>query len=251
MISKNKIKHIHSLEFKKFRCLHNSFVAEGGKVVSDLLDSFRCDFLLARPEWINANENINAGEIVECSADDIRKASFLKTPQDVLAVFRLPSYDIINVKPESALVLVLDGVQDPGNVGTIIRLADWFGITHIVCSPDTADAFAPKTIQASMGATARVRIYCADIPEWLSRQPSTVPVYGTFLDGENIYAHPLSENGIIVMGNEGSGIRSATAAHITSRLHIPSYPANRPTTESLNVAIATALTCAEFRRRSR
>ena len=139
-------------------------------------------------------------------------------------------------------------MQDPGNLGTILRLADWFGIHHVVCSLHTADVFSPKVVQATMGSLARVRVHYLDPLEYLNELPAETPVYGTFLDGKNIYDEQLTDKGIIVMGNEGKGISAALTDYITHRLYIPNYPIGTPTGESLNVAIATAVTCAEFRR---
>ena len=148
------------------------------------------------------------------------------------------------------LMLALDGVQDPGNLGTICRIADWFGIENIICSQDTADIFNPKAIQATMGAISRVHVHYTDLQKYLrNASDADIPVYGTFLDGDNIYEHRLSPHGIIVMGNEGKGISAGIAQNISRRLLIPNYPPERITTESLNVAVATAITCAEFRRR--
>ena len=152
--------------------------------------------------------------------------------------------------PAKQLIIALDGIQDPGNLGTIIRLADWFGIEHIVCSQDTADVFSPKTVQATMGALVHVKVHYTDLPAYLQAQAGKkIPLYGTFLDGENMYTKELSETGIIIMGNEGNGIRPDTEALVNEKLYIPNYPQERETSESLNVAIATAVICAEFRRR--
>jgi TrmH family RNA methyltransferase len=148
---------------------------------------------------------------------------------------------------KNELVLMLDGVQDPGNLGTIARIADWFGIRNILCSAETADIYNPKAVQATMGALARVKFHYTDLLQLLSQYDG--PVYGTFLDGENIYGQELSENGIIVMGNEGKGISQGVGEMINRRLYIPNYPIGTQTTESLNVAIATSIVCAEFRRR--
>jgi len=146
------------------------------------------------------------------------------------------------------LVLCLDGVQDPGNLGTIIRTADWFGIKHIVCSQQTVDAFSPKVVQATMGSIARVSVHYTDLTSFLTSLPEGTPVYGTFLDGKNLYHEQLKPNGVIIMGNEGNGISAEIARHVTHRLLIPPYPADSDTAESLNVSIATAIICAEFRR---
>jgi TrmH family RNA methyltransferase len=146
------------------------------------------------------------------------------------------------------LCIALDGVQDPGNLRTIIRIADWFGIDTIICSLTTADAYAPKVVQATMGSIARVKVIYTDLVEYLKGLDKDIPIYGTLLDGENIYSKQLTPNGIIVMGNEGNGISPAVRELVNSHLLIPSYPPDRPSAESLNVAIATAITVAEFRR---
>ena len=149
----------------------------------------------------------------------------------------------------NALCMGLDDVQDPGNVGTIVRLADWFGIEQIYASQHTADVFSPKVVQATMGALARVRVEYVDLPLFLSSLPSQLPIMGTFLEGNNVYESKLPANGILIMGNEGNGISEAVGKLVTQRLHIPNFPQGRLTSESLNVAIATAIVCSEFRRR--
>ena len=254
MLSKAKIKLIQGLELKKKRREEGLFVAEGPKVVGDLLPYFSCQLIVANSTWIQRNPHVNATEIVEATDEELRKASFLKSPQEVLALFKLPTNDAPQDIAEKELCLALDDVQDPGNLGTIIRVADWFGIRHIFCSLGTADAFSPKTVQASMGAIARVKLHYVDLPEYLSKikvSAPQVPIYGTFLEGSNIYAEPLSETGIIIMGNEGNGISARTEEAVTHKILIPNYPEGCATSESLNVAIATAITCAEFRRRQR
>ena len=247
MLSKAKIKEIRALEYKKFRDEQNLFVAEGNKLVADILHSFECEWLIARTPWMATQGHIPTKELILAGDDDIRKISSLKTPQDVLAIFKKPQHSIEEANPLSQLIIALDGIQDPGNLGTIVRLADWFGIEHIVCSQDTVDVYNPKTVQATMGALAHVKIHYANLNEYIEMYKE-VPVYGTFLDGDNIYEKQLSSNGIIIMGNEGNGIRPETEVFINEKLYIPSYPPSRETTESLNVAIATAVVCAEFRR---
>lgn len=253
MLSKNKVKYIRSLEFKKFRTEQNAFVVEGNKMVADMLPYFECEILLAKPCWMATQGDLPAKELLVADEDDIRKASFLKNPQDVLAVFKQPGWCLDEVRPADELVLALDGIQDPGNLGTIIRLADWFGIRHILCSPDTADVFNPKTVQATMGALARVEVHYTLLETYLKDRlpasPTPVPLYGTFLDGENLYTKQLTENGILIMGNEGNGIRPEIEKLVNEKLYIPHYPPEGTTSESLNVAIATAIVCAEFRRR--
>lgn len=247
MLSKAKIKYIQSLKIKKKRREERAFVAEGPKLVDDLLRNFSCDLLLASREWIIAHPETRADEIIEVSHEELAKASFQKTPQEVLAVFGQKEYTWDASLPSRALCLALDDIQDPGNLGTIIRLADWFGIEHICCSSNTVDVYNPKTVQASMGGLARVKLYYGSLIEFVSSL-SNVPVYGTFLNGENIYQQPLSENGLIIMGNEGNGISHNLEKLVTKRLYIPNFPLGHETSESLNVAVATAIVCAEFRR---
>ena len=252
MISKAKIKYIRSLELKKNRLADNVFVAEGPKVVGDLLRVMRARLIVATQEWMSCNESeCHGAEIIEVSADELRKVSFLQTPQDVLAVFNMPDRnDTDNCEvPIGKLSLALDGVQNPGNLGTIIRIADWFGITEIFCSNDTADAFNPKVVQATMGSIARVSIRYVNLSEMLSTLPDGFPVYGTFLDGEDIYQQTLSDEGLIIMGNEGNGISHEVGRLINRRLLIPNISTSEDRAESLNVAIATAITCSEFRRK--
>lgn len=247
MLSKAKIKHIRSLELKKFRNEHKLFVAEGNKLVADMLPFFNCELLIAKPSWMATQGDLIVKELLVADDGDIEKASFLKSPQDVIAVFHQPLYNLEEVNPNTNLVLVLDGIQDPGNLGTIIRLADWFGIEHIVCSYDTADAFSPKTVQATMGALARIKVHYTDLTAFLKQQKASI--YGTYLDGENLYSKELNGNGIIIMGSEGNGIRPEITPFVTEKVFIPNFPAEKATSESLNVAIATAIVCSEFRRR--
>ena len=260
MLSKNKQKVLRQLSSKKHRDELGLFIAEGPKVVGDLLGAFPCQWVIATSEWLAVHRDVEAEEVIEVTQHELEQISLLKTPRDVLAVFRRKGElkDGTTATGSAAvsvartqLTIALDGVQDPGNMGTILRIADWFGIEHVFCSPDTADAFSPKTVQATMGAIARVQVHYLPLPELLAACGSEVPVYGTFLDGTDLYAQELTSHGIIVMGNEGNGISEEVARSINRRLFIPSFPAERETSESLNVAIATAITCAEFRRRSR
>ena len=248
MLSKNKIKYIRSLEQKKYRKEEKAFLAEGHKLVDDLSGHFECRLLAATSTWLESHPDIKADEIVEVSEAELKKASLLKTPQDVLAVFRIPETDPGTRDIAGSLCLALDDVQDPGNLGTILRTADWFGIRHVFCSIGTADAYNPKTVQATMGALARVRIHYCDLKDLIGTLPD-MPVYGTFLDGKNIYGQELTPHGLIVMGNEGKGISQEMEKLVNRRLLIPNYPQGEKTSESLNVATATAIVCAEFRRR--
>ena len=250
MISKNKQKYIRSLELKKYRNEEQAFVAEGTKLVGDMLPAFSCRLLVATPEWFAMQKALPPCERIEVSDEELRKVSFQKNPQEVLAVFSFPQWNLADTQPGRSLTLALDGIQDPGNMGTIIRLADWFGIEHIVCSTDTVDVFNPKTVQATMGALSRVQVHYTDLPNYLQTQRAKgIPLYGTFLDGDNIYESTLSSNGLIVMGNEGNGISKEVASFINRRILIPNYPQGNETTDSLNVAVATAIVCSEFRRR--
>ncbi len=248
MLSKNKIKYIRSLEQKKYRKEEKAFLAEGHKLVGDLSGHFECRLVAATSTWLESHPDIKADEIVEVSEEELKKASLLKTPQDVLAVFRIPETDPGTRDIAGSLCLALDDVQDPGNLGTILRTADWFGIRHVFCSIGTADAYNPKTVQATMGALARVRIHYCDLKDLIGTLPD-MPVYGTFLDGKNIYGQELTPHGLIVMGNEGKGISQEMEKLVNRRLLIPNYPQGEETSESLNVATATAIVCAEFRRR--
>ena len=248
-ISKNKIKFIRSLEQKKVRREERVFMAEGPKLTADLLGHFRCRYLAATDDWLASHNTIEADVIDTATIDEIARASLLKTPQDVIAIFdqREEKTDITVV--EKQLCLALDDVQDPGNLGTIIRIADWFGIEHIFCSTNTVDVYSPKVVQATMGALSRVHLHYVSLTELIGKLNKNVPIYGTLLDGTNIYTQELSTTGLIVMGNEGNGITAEVRQLINRKLYIPNYPEGRDTSESLNVAIATAVTCAEFRRR--
>ena len=206
--------------------------------------------LFATLRWYDENRSRLAGfEPIVVSHGEIGRMSQLKTPGEVIAVYRIPERQFEAERFSSGLAIALDGVQDPGNLGTIMRVADWFGVENILCSPDTVDCFNPKVVQATMGAIARVNVVYADLCEAFGQLPG-VPLFGTFLDGNDIYKERLPESGIIVMGNEGKGISPGVSGIINNRLLIPSYPAGRPTSESLNVAMATGIVLSEFRRRS-
>ncbi len=249
MLSKNKIKYIRSLELKKNRKEAQAFLAEGHKLVGDLLSHFRCLLIVATSRWLQNHAEIQAEEIIEVTEEELARASLLKAPQEVLGVFKQPQYLFNPNIAKEQLCLALDDVQDPGNLGTIVRIADWFGIKHIFCSTGTADIYNPKTVQATMGAIARVKLHYCNLSEVLGSL-TDIPVFGTFLDGENIYTQELSNHGIIVMGNEGKGISPNVSRFVNSKLLIPNFPQGCETSESLNVAVATAITCSEFRRRT-
>jgi TrmH family RNA methyltransferase len=247
MISKNQIKFVRQLEQKKYRQREGLFVAEGPKVVGDLLrHGWQPKALYATSAWEGVSGMTGSG-MVQVSAEELQRLSFLQHPQQVLAVFPMPENREMPPLKQGRLYLALDGVQDPGNLGTIIRIADWFGINTIYCSTDTADVWNPKVVQATMGSIARVSLYYTDLPQML--KSAEVPVYGTLLDGENIYSQSLSSDGVIVMGNEGNGLSAPVRELVDRKLLIPSFNSSPDMAESLNVAIATAITCSEFRRR--
>lgn len=260
MVSKRIVKLVHSLRQKKGRESERLFVAEGKRLVTDLVAGGM------RPVALFVTEAslpllpvlAHCGVTPEvCSASEMNALSGLVHPpkgEGMLALFPLPA-DSEDAQAEASLparelCLALDSVQDPGNLGTILRTADWFGIRHIFASTETADVYAPKVVQATMGAVARVRMHYVNLPAFLDKVSEEVPVYGTFLDGDNLYARPLrfEDRGILVMGNEGRGISEEVAARVTHRLLIPPYPAGGTGAESLNVGAATAILCAEMRR---
>lgn len=249
MISKSKIKLIKSLERKKFREQERFFVAEGPKLVGDLLETLTPVYIAALPKWIEANKGkISQATILETTDErELERASLLRAPQQVLALFPIPEYSMDIRIAEDTLCLALDNVQDPGNLGTIVRIADWFGIRDIFCSLNTADIYNPKAVQATMGALARVRLHYCTLEKEL--QKTNAPKYGTFLNGTDIYKEELTPNGIIIMGNEGNGISKEIEVLVSNKILIPSFPRDGKTSESLNVAIATSIVCAEFRRR--
>ena len=244
-MTKADIQLVRSLNDKRGRDEHGLFVAEGEKLISEI----RASHLKVRK--IFALEGIFAGDEVEVvSSKDMERLSLLKSPSKALALVEIPRHKLRREALQEGLVLALDEVQNPGNLGTIIRLADWFGITDILCSKDSADCFNPKVVQAPMGAILRVKVHYTDLKATLSEAASAgVPIYGTFLEGDDLYSTELTPHGVVVMGNEGRGISEAVGSCVTHKLFIPPYPATRPTSESLNVAMATGIICAEFRRR--
>lgn len=242
MLTKNTIKRVKSLQQKKFRNELGLFVAEGQKLVEELLHSkFEIVEIFHTEPLINPKVNC---PVTLISQSDMERISGLVTPSPVLAVVKYPSSPL-SVDPCNELVLALDTIQDPGNMGTIIRLADWFGIDHIVCSRGCTDAFAPKAIQATMGAIAHVKIHYTDLVAWLKQQ-NKCPIVGACMAGENIYSYKKGQTGIIVMGNEGNGISPEVDKLITHRIHIPTFAKGRKIVESLNVAMATAIILSEF-----
>jgi TrmH family RNA methyltransferase len=255
MLSINKRKLIVSLSRKKQRESQRLFVAEGVKLVSDLIaGGVKPKFVLVVESSFSVHEKellFGDIEIVECQPSEMKEVSLLSTPSVVLGVFHYADTGFkLDERPDD-LILMLDGIQDPGNMGTIVRVADWFGIRKIVCSHSCVDIYNPKVVQSTMGAIARVAVVETDLAEYLKVNESRwqLPVYGTFLEGRNIYTSDLAKSGFIVMGSEGSGISSDVAGYVTQKLLIPSFPVGQTTSESLNVSTATAIVCSEFRRR--
>lgn len=255
MLTKARIKLVRSLSDKAARSENGLFVAEGRKMVGEALAAG------ADIERIYLTGGCIAGEldealrrgIAERVADsEMERMSHLKTPSDILAVIRMPADGGEAAFPAGELSLCLDGVQDPGNLGTIIRIADWFGIGKVFCSPDSADCYNPKAVQATMGALFRVSVGYGPLDAALAEAAARgEAVYGTFLEGDDLYRAELSGGGVIVMGSEGRGISPQAAALVNRKLFIPPFPPGRHGSESLNVAAATAIVCAEFRRRVR
>ena len=254
MLSKNKIKFIQSLNRKKIRDQENFFLVEGSKMVLEAIDSgYQIELICATEDFLSRMQSNKKGiaEVVACSDDELKKASLLQNPQQALAVVQQPRHPFQLEDLKNSFSIALDFIQDPGNLGTIIRVADWFGIRHILCAINTVDCFNPKVIQASMGAIFRVSLHYTDLAEKLSdSQALNIPVFGTFLDGTDIYKAKLPENGILVMGNEGNGISPEVEKHIDCKIHIPSFALTGTGSESLNVGTATAICCSEFKRRT-
>ncbi|WP_242202296.1 TrmH family RNA methyltransferase [Aestuariivivens insulae] len=238
MLSKNQIKLINSLKQKKYRLQHELFVVEGVKAISELLRSHFELYALYTTEPFN----IDAKHEVLISQTDLKRISFLTTPNTALAVFKIPETKPIE---ESGLIVALDDVRDPGNLGTIIRLCDWFGVAHLVCSKGTVDCYNPKVIQATMGSITRINTSYMDLEAYL--KASDLPVFGAFMDGANVYKSKLPESGILVMGNEANGVSKHVEALITEKIAIPRF-GKLQETESLNVAMATAILLSEFKR---
>jgi len=241
MLSKNQIKLISSLNKKKQRYEHGLFVTEGVKVIKEFLkSSYQLHALYAIADLFP----IEDGKSYIIPENDLNKISNLKTSQAALAVFKIPEPSVISNKPQ--LTIVLDGIRDPGNLGTIIRMCDWFGITQLVCSPDTVDCYNPKVVQATMGSLTRVDVVYTELTSFLSNTEATI--YGAFMEGDDVYQSQLrTKDAIIVLGNEANGIRPDVASYVNQRISIPSYGLSKGA-ESLNVAMAGAILLSEFKR---
>lgn len=242
MVSKNQIKFINSLQQKKYRNEHQLFIAEGVKVIQELLQSnIVLEHLFTTSEIFST---FNVNQKTEVSIQEMKKISALSTPSSCLALFKIPNQEKIE---NSGLIVALEDIRDPGNLGTIIRLCDWFGVTQIVCTNETVDLYNPKVVQATMGSIARVNVCYLDLGTFISR--SSLPVFGTFMDGENIYNENLPKEGIVVFGNEANGISLKIENNIKKRIAIPQFGEIQET-ESLNVATAAAIILSEFRRKN-
>jgi len=240
MVSKSQIKLITSLQLKKYRNEHQLFIAEGVKVIQELLQS---NFVLEHLFMTGAFfEDVKPFQKTIIKEPEMKRITALSSPSPCLAVFKIPKITKINPK---GLVVALDDIRDPGNLGTIIRLCDWFGVKQLICSEETVDVYNPKVIQSTMGSIARVNISYVDLGEFISQ--SNLPVYGTFMDGENVYSKKLPDEAILVLGNEANGISSGLEKIIKNRIAIPRF-GDIQQTESLNVATATAIFLSEFRR---
>ena len=242
MISKNQIKLISGLQQKKQRFANQLFFAEGIKVIHELLQSnFELEYLFTTQ---NDFETVEPSKRISITEQELKKISALSTPNTCLAVFKIPAENTII---DSGLIIALDDIRDPGNLGTILRLCDWFGIQQIICSKETVDIYNPKVVQATMGSVARVNVNYVDLKSYIAN--AKLPVFGTFMNGESIYQSVLPQNGIIIMGNEANGISAEIEKIVTNRLTIPRF-GELQKTESLNVATATAIVLSEFKRNS-
>jgi len=253
MLSKNKIKLIQSLNRKKDRDESGLFLIEGNKMVEEALRSeYEIVTLVCTVQFADQHPEIRskAKELIEADRDSIQKASLLQNPQEALAIVMQPELNTPELNLNTELCLALDFIQDPGNLGTILRIADWFGINTVMCSENTVDVFNPKVVQASMGAIFRIKTGYTHLEIFLSEaSKSQIPVYGTFMDGNNIYTESLTRNGVIVLGNEGNGISDPISRLVNRRIAIPTFSTNPNKAESLNVAIAASICCSEFKRR--
>ena len=251
MLSKSKIRLIRSLELKKNRLAERLFVAEGKKMVFDLIESHLSPFEVFCTKDIAAEiVHVDSRFISVVVKDELKRISSFKSAPEIIALFRIPEVTFDWNEITNDLTLVLDAVQDPGNLGTIVRTADWFGIKNIICSKDSVDLYNSKTVQSTMGAIGRVKVHYLELKNFLSEaRKQEIPIYGTFMEGENLFTTELTSTGIIVMGNEGKGISKELEDYFSGKISIPRFPAINNRSESLNVAVAASIICAEFRRR--
>ena len=252
MLSKAEIKRLSRYKQSKFRNQDNLFVVEGEKMLSELLESeYDIQAIYAIGQWIEKNKAIIqtkdiANRTIEISEDDLERISLLSTPNQVYSLVKIPQEEIL--KQQKGLTIVLDGIKDPGNLGTIIRLADWYAIENIICSEDCVDVYNPKTVQSTMGSIFRVKVKYLDLQEYLQSLPSNHAIYGSIVEGgENIYTKQLQEDSILIIGSESHGISPEIQQYVNQKITIPRFRTdNKP--ESLNASIATAIMISEIKR---
>jgi RNA methyltransferase, TrmH family len=254
MLSKSRIQFINSLAINKYRKINRKFIAEGPKIVGELLLSgFVCEGIYALGGWIenNLTRLPKEIEIIEITEKELKRISSLKTPNQVVAVVNMPLEAPTEIPvPQENIVLLLDGISDPGNMGTIIRTADWFGIQNILCSENCVDVYNPKVVQATMGSIFRVNVNYVSPEKYLERLPKNIPVYATMLDGKNLYEAVQDKKCVLLIGNESHGISEYILPYVTKKIRIPDYSfAKSFTAESLNASVAAAIVIAEFRRK--
>lgn len=256
-LNKSIIKQIKALQKKKTRNEKRLFIVEGEKIVNELIhSSFKIETVVGVKEWIDSNVNILNNKQIKffyAKEEELSSISLLKTPNQVVAVAHIPESTLQIQYLSDKLTLVLDDIQDPGNLGTIIRLADWFGIQNIICSENSVEVYNPKVIQSTMGAFMRLNIFYVDLQDFIKeyKNRTKLKVYGASLAGSNIYSSELTQNGLIVMGNESHGISAELEPYIDQWITIPTFNNSCFRTESLNVSVATAIICSEFRRREK
>jgi RNA methyltransferase, TrmH family len=252
MISHNQIKYINSLKIKKFRQLHKAFIVEGEKGVDELLrSSLQTLKIYALPEWCERNIAIlkrNNTDLVEITATELNKITDLTTPNQVLAIAEIPATTLPAPSEFKEMTLALDGIRDPGNMGTMIRTADWFGISKIICSSDSVDMYNPKVIQATMGSFSRVSVFYINLPEFFKTLPIEIPVFGALLEGPDITQKVFNRPGIVLIGSESHGISGSLIPFINEPLHIPHFSVSEAQNhaESLNASIANGIICYEI-----
>jgi len=260
MLSSGQIKYVSALRVKKYREKSGQFIAEGEKLVGDLISgSFSIAAVYGSPSWIQANGPLLIKKGIpffKTLPQEMERISTLSTPSPVLAVVEIPEPPSFtpesgSLHPEGCIYLALDNIRDPGNLGTILRIADWFGITTVFCSEQSVELYNPKVIQATMGSIARVRVIYCDLVKVLSGLSLKIPVFGAFLEGDNLFKQDIPSEAVILIGNESHGISPELEPYITRKLVIPSFgPTKTGKAESLNASVATAIICAEFRRAS-
>ena len=252
-ISKNRIKQLVAFKQKKIRDEKNIFIAEGEKIVSELLNAnLQIISIVATKDWIESESRISHKpvELLEANSEELKRLSCMTTPNKVIAYAEIPESFFDITKLDRKLTVVLDEIQDPGNLGTIVRIADWFGIEYVICSENSVELYNPKVLQSTMGAFLRVKVFYLNLDEFLreAKNKLKLPIFGAFLKGKNVYTTSLPSSGIIILGNESKGISKSIESIIDEKLTIPSFNLNPERIDSLNVSVATAIICSEFKR---